>query len=280
MKYAITGNNGYVGGAISRFFSDRGVEILELRRNKNNPSSAQNVIPYSLGDSLSDPRLIGSDCLIHCAYDFSPQKWSDIQDINIRGTERLFASARSLGVKKIVLISSISAFENSASLYGRAKLEMERIAQEYEAIIIRPGLVFGDSPGGMVGTLSRFIEKLPVVPQIGGAQEMFLVHQDDLSALIEKALAASDATSQPLFACNTAPIRFRDILRQLARKQKHTRIFIPIPWRGAWIGLKLLESLGFSAGIKSDSLISLMNPNPSPDFRITETLGVHFRELV
>ena len=35
MKYAITGSNGYVGGAISRFFSDRGVEILELRRNKN-----------------------------------------------------------------------------------------------------------------------------------------------------------------------------------------------------------------------------------------------------
>ena len=279
MRFAITGSNGYVGGAIKKYFEARGHTCLELCRRKSFSSSGEQPLEYQLGDKPNDPRLAGCDALIHCAYDFSVTSWAEINRVNVLGTQHLFEAAKSAGIRKIVLISSISAFETSSSLYGRAKLEMENIATRSNAIIVRPGLVWGDSPGGMVGTLSRLVEKLPIVPEIGGSQEMFLVHQDDLCALIDKSLHERGTEGKPLLACNSKCIRFADILRLIAKKQGHSRLFLPIPWRCAWLGLRTLELTGVQLGIRSDSLISLMNPNPEPDFGETSRLGIGFRSF-
>lgn len=279
MKFAITGTSGYVGSALKHYFASKGNEILELRRVKHPEEALPHVVPYSLGDSPHDPRLTDSDVLIHCAYDFSPLSWEDIHRVNVLGSAKLFEAAAAQGVKKLVLISSISAFEEATSLYGRAKLEMEQEAFKHNGVVIRPGLVFGDTPGGMVGTLKRFITQLPIVPQIGGNQQMFLVHQDDLATLIEMALARNYAEHSPLYACHQSSLAFKEILRRLAQAARARRLFLPIPWRFAWLGLKTLEVAGHPIGIKSDSLISMMNPNHNPDFAAAQQIGATFREF-
>ncbi len=278
MKIAMTGSNGYVGHAIKAFLVQRGHEIIELRRIRDGEKADTNTLRYSLGDTPNEPLLATCTALIHCAYDFSPLTWDEIQMTNVNGTEKLFSAALSQGISKLVLISSISAFDSCASFYGRAKLEMEKVTLERGGTSIRPGLVWGDTPGGMVGTLDNLIAKLPVVPEIGGGQEMYLAHQDDLAALIEKVLSANaPLPSAPLLACHAVPMNFRRILRALALKRGVRRIFVPIPWQCAWFGLKTLELIGIRLKIKSDSLISLMNPNPAPMFDMPEQLKVSFR---
>jgi nucleoside-diphosphate-sugar epimerase len=280
MKIALTGSNGYVGRAIKSFLIKQGHEVVELRRVRDGESTEPNTVPYRLGDTPSNPLLASCAALIHCAYDFSPLTWEEIHTTNVSGTEKLFSAAHSHQISKLILISSISAFDGCASFYGRAKLEMEKVALMCGGTSIRPGLVWGDAPGGMVGTLDNLIAKLPVVPEIGGGQEMYLVHQDDLSTLIQNVLnAQASGHRAPLLACNSAPMSFRRILRTLAAKRGVRRIFLPIPWQFAWLGLRAFECLGIRLGIKSDSLISLMNPNPAPDFRLPEGLNPNFRQF-
>ena len=76
---------------------------------------------------------------MHCAYDFSLLRREDINHVNVAGSERLFAAAHEAGIGTLVYTSSISAFEGCRSLYGKAKLEIERRAGAYGALVIRPG---------------------------------------------------------------------------------------------------------------------------------------------
>ena len=76
--------------------------------------------------------------LVHCAYDFKPLRWDEIRAVNVEGARKLFPAARAAGVEKIICISSISAYDGCRSLYGKAKLEIEKIALDNGALVIRP----------------------------------------------------------------------------------------------------------------------------------------------
>ena len=71
------------------------------------------------------------------------------------GSQKVLAAARDARVKSVVLISSLSAFEGCRSLYGKAKMETEAFARSIGALIVRPGLVYSDNPGGMFGRVQN-----------------------------------------------------------------------------------------------------------------------------
>ncbi len=121
---AITGSNGYVGGCVKNYFASRAWEILELTRS---PKPSSRGIPFQLGAEISAAALAGVEVLVHCAYDFTPLTLTEIRAVNVAGTEKLFQAARAAGVKKIICISTISAFDGCKSLYGKAKLEIEKM---------------------------------------------------------------------------------------------------------------------------------------------------------
>src|SRR5271170_2876708 len=181
---AITGSNGYVGGCAKNYFTARGWEILELtRRPKSNPRA----IKFQLGEEISPLEFENVSALVHCAYDFKPLRWNEICAVNIEGSRKILEAARAAKIPKIIFISSISAFDGCRSLYGKAKLEIEKIALDCGALVIRPGLVYGNDSGGMFGKLSAQIRKSSMIPMIGdGSQIQFLVHNGDLSAFAEK----------------------------------------------------------------------------------------------
>jgi hypothetical protein len=58
-----------------------------------------------------------------------------------------------------------------------------------------------------------------------------------------------------------------EVVREMIQEHNlKRRILIPVPWRLAWLILKSLEKLGISIGLRSDSVISLMNQDPNPPF--------------
>lgn len=278
MKCAITGANGYVGSRIKRVLESSGWDVLELGRRPGAGSGF--FAPYSLGDSLDPAVFRGVEALVHCAYDFGPLRWREIRSTNVEGSRRLFASAVWAEVRKIVYISSISAFEGCSSLYGRAKLETEAEVIKLGGIAIRPGLVFGDAPGGMMGSLARIIQKSTVVPVVGKNQRMFLCHEEDLARLVYKAVSGElNGVQKPLIAASSSGRTFGEILQGLGRRQGREITLVPVSWRLAWAGLKLAEGLGLAVGLRSDSLMSLMNPVPDPDFASSRRLDLNFRDF-
>ena len=262
---AITGSNGYVGGCVKNYFAAHGWEILELTRQ---PKTGTRGIKFQLGAEISASALAGVEVLVHCAYDFTPLKLDEIRAVNVAGTEKLFSAARAAGVKKIICISTISAFDGCKSLYGKAKLEIEKIALDHGALIIRPGLVYGDDSGGMFGKLAAQVQKSSLIPLMGdGSQIQFLVHQEDLCAFIEKVSAGKiEIPPRVLTAANAEPWPFKKLLLEIARGQNKKIKFIPLPWRLIWLVIKSAEVFGLRLNFRSDSLVSLMHQNPAPDF--------------
>jgi nucleoside-diphosphate-sugar epimerase len=270
---AITGSNGYVGGCIKGYFAAHGWDILELTRQ---PKPGPTGIQFQLGAEISPSALAGVDALIHCAYDFKPLRWDEIRAVNVAGSKKLFQAARAAGVEKVIAISSISAYDGCRSLYGKAKLEMEKLALDGGALVIRPGLVYGSGPGGMFGKLAAQVRQLSVIPMIGdGSQIQFLVHNEDLSAFLEK-FAADQIKIPPqiLTAANEQPWPFKRLLLEIAGALDKKPKFIPLPWRFVWAGLKSAELCGLKLNFRSDSLVSLMYQNPKPDFSENSKVGL------
>jgi nucleoside-diphosphate-sugar epimerase len=271
---AITGANGYVGGCVKKFFAARDWEIFELSRR---PKPGTRSFQFQLGDDLSPELLSGVNAFVHCAYDFTPLRWDELVEVNVEGSRRILEAARAANVPKIVFVSSISAYDGCRSLYGKAKLEIEKIALANGALVIRPGLVHGGVAGGMFGRLAEKLRKSAVVPLMGGGKQIqFLVQSDDLCAFIEK-FASGNIEIPPriLTAANEKPWPFKDLITEVVRAQQGKNpTFIPVPWRLVWLALKSAEACGLRPNFRSDSLVSLMYQNPAPDFSANAGAGL------
>lgn len=274
MKVAVTGANGYVGGALAARLRADGHEVLRLVRRPEGPADAA----FSLGGDVDPGLLRGVDALVHAAYDFRARGEAAVFRANVDGSARLFDAAARAFVKRLVFVSSVSAFPGCASVYGRGKLAVEKRARESGGTVVRPGLVWDASGRGMYGSLRR-LAGLPLLPVFdGGVQPLVLVHADDLARALAAALTwPEDARSAPVIAAHPEPVSFHEILARLAAARgKRLRAF-SVPGALGLAGLRALEALGLPLRFRSDSLVSLLNPDPAMDFRPARRLGLEFR---
>ncbi|MBT8421859.1 MAG: NAD(P)-dependent oxidoreductase [Gammaproteobacteria bacterium] len=273
LTIGITGAGGYVGSRLCEALTAAGHDVIRFVRR---PGANDRF--FSLGDLASPDDFEDLDILIHCAWDMQASNVDAVRRTNIEGSLHLLAAARAAGVSRIIFISTMSAYSGCKSVYGQAKLEVETMVRQFRGISIRPGLIYGDNPGGIVGRLLQLAERTPVLPMIGtGNYPLHTCHEDDLCELVLIACMASDRNLPPVItAAEFTGRRFRDIVQTLSRRELR---FIPIPWRLAWFGLRGLESVGLRPPIKSDSLIGLVHSNPAPDFSPLQRLGARFRVL-
>jgi nucleoside-diphosphate-sugar epimerase len=256
-RAAITGALGYVGSAIARGFRAHGWEAMELGR-RAEPR-------FELGaEPVVDWR--GVDALVHCAWDFGLKRWEEIERVNVRGSVRLLEAARNAGVARGVFISSLSCFDGCRSLYGKGKLAVEAEALRLGFAVVRPGLVYGERPGGMMGLLERAVKAGPVVPLIGdGSQPQYPVHEEDLAELVFL-LCQTAPPAEPVSAASGEAVPFRDLLRRLAARHGRTPFFFPVSWPLILAGLKSMEAVGLNPPFRSDSLTGFVFQNPRPNF--------------
>ena len=272
-RCALTGAHGYLGGLIARKLITSGWDVLPLVRT---PKPGE--IAFTLGEAVAADALSGCDALLHCAYDFGQVAWRDIVRVNVDGSQRLFMAAAAAKVPSTLLISTISAFEGCKSKSGRAKLLIEAHAREIGACVLRPGLVYGASPGAMFGRLVQQVRASSLVPVPGdGRQLQYTVHEDDLTEAIVRALTALPAPSTPVTAAHETPISFSDIIRAIGARLGRRVTLLPTPWQAMWLALVAAENVGLRLRLRSDSLISLMNQDPSPNLNAEAALGVRCR---
>jgi nucleoside-diphosphate-sugar epimerase len=280
---AITGASGYVGSCVADRLLHEGWEVRALTRTA--PSKARvgfTQVDFRLGHDCAAGMFDGVDALVHLAYDFEAMTWADIERINVDGSRRLFAAAREAGVSQIVCVSTIAAFPSTRSRYGRAKLEIERLAFDVGAAVVRPGLVWGPDGAAMFGSLRRAVNRLPVIPMpVPGRLELSLVHEDDLGMLVGGLLDRWPEASGMLFvAASRETVTFAELLRSLASRRRRPPILMRFPWKVAWLGLRLLEAVGANPPFHSDSLVSLVAADAEPLARATagtESYGARFR---
>jgi nucleoside-diphosphate-sugar epimerase len=266
---AVTGASGFVGSHLASRFERDGWRVVRTT--------------FRLGDDVPTDAFANVDALVHGAYDFRPVAWADIHRVNVEGTRRLLQAAVAAGVQKIVVLSTISAFPGCRSRYGRAKLEIEAEARRAGAAVLRPGLVFvdqGSDARGMFGSLLQS-SRASIVPLIGdGSYCQYLVHVDDLYALVARlASGAIPTPTSPVVVASSRCWPMRELITALASRQGRKPRFVSVPWQAVWLGLRAAEVARLPLGYRSDSVVSLVNQDPSPDFSGLKELGFTAREF-
>jgi nucleoside-diphosphate-sugar epimerase len=249
-KVLITGVSGFVGKELWRHLSSLGYEIIGVSRRAVSGLHAHRSA--SLGESIKDfleehkPQAI-----IHCAHDFT----DGTQNPTVQGTLLWEQEARATGIEKQIFISSISADESNSTQYGDIKRELESHFLKQGHTCIRPGLVIGD--GGMFKSICRLIEKLPIVPIIGGSDtQLYVIHISDLSSAAQRCL--QNAPSEKLIQLYYGnPVRLKALAQAIAAKSSLNRIFLSVPNFIAYWGAKFLELFISNPPIKASSILSL-----------------------
>jgi len=122
---AITGASGYLGSVLVAAFGSAGYTVRRLVRS---PVKGSGDHFFDLTSVGSSDALDGVDLLVHCAYDMAVTNRADIWQSNVFGTVSLFDQAVSRGVRRSIVLSSMSAYAGTRQLYGRAKLATEMAA--------------------------------------------------------------------------------------------------------------------------------------------------------
>jgi nucleoside-diphosphate-sugar epimerase len=280
---AITGADGYVGSRVADRLAGAGWSVTALSRAREaRARTGFRRIHCDLGGELEPGAFAGVDALVHAAYDFGVTRRADVERVNVAGSRRLFDAARGAGVARIVFLSTVAAFPGARSLYGRAKLEIERAALAAGAAVVRPGLVWGPGRAVPSGALGAAVERLPIVPlPFPPALELSLVHEDDLAALVQRILDRWPEGSEKLFvAASEETVGFVALLRARALRAGRRPRFVWVPWRAAWLGLRALETMGVATPFPSDNLVGMVAGERHPLVHATgdaARYGVSFR---
>lgn len=263
MTVAVSGAGGFVGSRIVAALRAKGHDVIALSRA---PVAGLEHLAFDLQGAIPSAeqfRRHGVTALVHAAWDFSPRNLEEARRINVAPSARLAREAAAAGVS-LIAISTMSAFDGSRSVYGRSKLEMEQAFLEQGGLVLRPGLVWSDSPGGMVGTIDR-LAKMPVAPVIAGGGKLYAVHADDLAGLIVRAVEVAPA-SQVATVAHPRAYSFGEILRLRAQLRGHHPLLLPVPWPLVWLGVRLIQLLKPHGPLRADSVVGVVHANPSPDF--------------
>lgn len=259
---AVTGASGYLGSRLCDSLESHGWQVIRLVRSPN--MKYWPAVAYRLSDPISAEVcevLHSADLLVHAAYDLSLTSSVDIWRVNVAGTRRLLDAAANAGVRCVLVLSSMSAFEGTTQLYGRAKLDIEAMTVASGGCAVRPGLVYGERSGGMVGAL-RKLTRLPIVPVIAGGAGLYTLHEDDLTAAIVALAAAETTYPGTVSVAHSTPVMLPDLMRALAAQGDRRCRLVPVPWQLVYPLLRTAEFMGFHLPFRADSLVGLIRTAP------------------
>ena len=213
-KVLITGANGFIGGALMRYYQNQGKDVIGVDLVGNGKDIIEGDI--SQPDTISS-LLQGSDVVIHTAALVSnAMQDSDMWRVNVLATRNLIEAAKKHKVRRFVQISSIVAYGNSAEgelnesqpvladggSYVLTKLASEHVVLQAQAndaievVIVRPGDAYGPGSRPWVIVPLELIPKYQFMLPAKGEGFFRPIFIDDLIRGIYLAASHPDAAGE------------------------------------------------------------------------------------
>lgn len=280
MRVFLTGATGFIGQPLTRALLRRGWRVTALVR-RPDATSARTVQSFGVhlaqGDA-TDPESVragmrGADIVVHNAghyeYGVANDDKARMTAINVQGTEVVLDVARALGVGRIVHVSSIMAFGDTAghgladetfvrqrppvTHYERTKTEAHAIAVRHQqagapVVIACPGAVVGPNDHAFFGYLLRLYlaKRLPPLGW-GRRSPISCVHVDDVAEGIALAAGKGTAGKAYLLAGNVATVEQQ--LSHWWSTPGAMRLRLFQPWPLAWLSNWSLEPVQRAMGL-------------------------------
>jgi uncharacterized protein YbjT (DUF2867 family) len=287
----VFGGTGYLGRAVVRALLAEGRAVrVAVRR----PAAAERLFAdlgsariEAVAGDVREPEAVaaaveGAEGVVNAVGHYRERPGASFAAVHVWGAESVAKAARRAGAGRLVLISGIGADPASPSAYVRARAGGERVVREAfpAATVLRPSVLFG--PGdAFLGTLSKLIRGLPVIPLFGsGRVRLQPVHVDDVASAVVRSLDRPDAPGGDYELGGADVVTYREVIEHMLRREGRRRILLPVPF-GVWhLAAGLLSPLP-AAPVTRDQLALLAHDNVvAAGARGLADLGIEPRSLV
>jgi nucleoside-diphosphate-sugar epimerase len=254
----VTGATGFVGRHLIAALSARGHAVRALVRQGAVLDTGPNVEICEVGDITQTnwpEALHGVDAIVHLAaiaHRGSPRDEADanrVRSVNVSAVAELAAAAGTLGIRRLILLSSIgvlgadsgdSTFDGLSGpaphdAYSQSKLDAERAAENaaanstLELCIVRPPLVYGPHAPGNFGRLIRWVAKGIPLPLGAIHNRRSLISVWNLCDCLITCLSSPGAVGKPLVVADEETISTSELLRLCARLMERPARLLPVP---------------------------------------------------
>jgi UDP-glucose 4-epimerase len=268
MKILVTGANGFVGGAIARHLAEDSRNTVYGAGRQRPATAAERVIPLvfdiSEKDSFAALQTVGGlDTVIHAAglaHRFSGAPDSEFESANVLGTRHVAEFACDAGVRRFILISSVSVYGDHGKKvvdeetvcrpeggYARSKLAAEetarRIFETGKLLTLRLSTVVGPGDPGNLARLITQIKRGRFLNVGRGENRKTFVSVADVAAMVGSLL---EIGAHGVFNVAAEPISVREMLDAVydAKGDRRPRFHIPasIPLTAFRLTAKTLRS--------------------------------------
>jgi len=173
----ITGGAGVVGAKLCQKFLSMGLSVRVLTlpgqgEVKRLPKEVE--IFYA---DVTDPKTLvyafqDVHTVCHLAAVILAKDRSAFEKINYQGTRNVLLASKAAGVKRFLLVSSISVTYPVLTDYGQSKLQCETLVKNFGIpyTIVRPTLVVEETGGAEYMLFVKYLKKAPIVFLPGGGK--------------------------------------------------------------------------------------------------------------
>ena len=253
-KILITGLNGFISQKLFNYLKNKNYSIFCTTRVKNddfyfdlkNNSNSRHTIPKF-------------DILIHLAY-FKCKLFSDEKKYNINGSKNIFLLAKKYNAK-IIFISSQSSNSKSYSNYGKIKYELENIASQFDASIIRPGLIYDkNSNTGIFSKIEKIVKNFPLIVVPNGLNKKInLCKIETLLDNINNIIVNDNFYDNKIINLHeNENYNLVDLVNYISKKHNKKIKIILVNYKIILNCLTFLEACNLKLSLSSDSLKSLI----------------------
>ena len=196
MTVAVIGATGFVGRAVVARLAESGHAVIAASRDGSRRPGWPASVETSRIDVVSgrglDEALTGADGVVHLVAIPRETGGRRFDDVNVRGTARVVATAERAGVRRFVHLSVLGVAEDPKLAYLHSKWRGEEAvrASGLGWVVLRPSLMFGPGDGffGLVKTtLKWWSPGIVAVPGRGDTRFQPLA-VDDLALAVERSL--------------------------------------------------------------------------------------------
>lgn len=249
---AVTGASGFVGSALVAALGASGQAVRPLTRRPGPGSPGGDLGPQTDWTEA----LQGVDCVIHCAARVHVMQETEgdalaaFRRVNTAGTSRLAEQAAELGVKRMVLVSSVKVNGESTSganpfratdtptpqdAYGQSKWEAEQALWQVcqrtglQGVVVRPPLVYGPGVRANLARLMRWIATGFPLPLARIENRRSLVALDNLVDLLMQCATHPAAPGNTFLVSDDHDLSTPDLIRRLATAMGQSPRLLPVP---------------------------------------------------
>lgn len=233
MRVLVTGASGFLGRVVCSALGSRGHDVMALVRRPG--SEPPNTAPLvgdladgaSLSKALADAR---PDCVVHLAAETATQRNSErIEEVNVRGTERLLDACSNAGAPRFVFASTVVTGDAQGALlseetelpvqtaYGRSKQAGEQLvrASGLDFVIMRPSHIYGGG-GWFAEEIVGRLRKPGRIAIVGRGDNWWDVVRDEDVAVAICEASERAAPGSIYHVVDDQPIRYRDFIALVA----------------------------------------------------------------